>query len=181
MPVPGSYFIPPVTLPPGQTPMVQPNQGFSMDYTGFPGALPGAPAAGHTPFARTMQPPPTTPYMGAGTQTGYSSFQQPLPPQGMPAGMFPMGMGMAMPAGMPGGMPQYTPYVPMMPGGMPPGMPGTVPGFAFTPAAGTVPMPGGAPAPAAAPPPGSRFPNPKEKLPWDQMENVRFAEGEDCA
>ena len=90
-------------------------------------------------------------------------------------------MGMAMPAGMPGGMGPYTPYVPMVPGGMPPGgMPGVMPaGYAFTPAAASGPLPGGLP-PQAAPPPGARFQNPKEKLPWDQMENVRFAEGEDC-
>lgn len=185
--MPGSYFMPPVNLPGGQTPMVQPNQGFSMDYTGFPGALPGGPVPGHTPFARTVQPP-TTPYLGGGPHTGYSNFQQPLPPAGMPGGMFPMGMGMgmgmAMPAGMPGGMPggmqQFTQYVPMMPGGMPPGgMPGVMPaGYAFTPAAPNVPMPGVGPGPGA-PPPGSRFPNPKEKLPWDQMDTVRFAEGED--
>ena len=190
--MPGSYFIPPVTLPGGATPLVQPNQGFSMDYTGFPGpgAIPGSAAGGNTPFARPGQPP-TTPYMGAGSQTAYSAFQQPLPPGGMPPGMFPMGMGGM--GGMPPGMPYGTPYMPMMPGAMPPGvmggMPGVVPGgYPFTPAAPTAPMPGGMPGgiPGAVPMQPqqsreSRFPNPKEKLPWDQAENVKFAEGEDCA
>ncbi|EJF62752.1 hypothetical protein BD309DRAFT_868466 [Dichomitus squalens] len=186
--IPGSYFIPPVTLPGGATPLVQPNQGFSMDYTGFPnpGGIPGSTAGGHTPFARPGQPP-TTPYMGAGTQTGYSTFQQPLPPGGMPPPMYPMGMGMGMPGGMQGGMPPFaTPYMPM---GMPPGMmggmggmggiPGAMPaGYPFTPAAPNAPMPGAVPMQPQHSR-DNRFPNPKEKQPWDQAEFVKFAEGDD--
>ncbi|KAI0373164.1 hypothetical protein BV20DRAFT_989679 [Pilatotrama ljubarskyi] len=175
MVTPGSYFIPPVSLPNAQTPLV--GQGLSADFTGFPPpGLGGGPAA--TPYTRPGMPPPGTPYMPAGSQTGYSAFQQPLPGYGY---------AMAPP------MPMSTPYIPaMMPngiGGMPPhmmhpamaGPPGAIPmGYPYTPG----PMPGGAPMPAAPPMQqshssgGGRFGFPvKEKGPWDQLD--KFLEGDD--
>ncbi|KAI0933456.1 hypothetical protein AcV5_005595 [Taiwanofungus camphoratus] len=145
--VPGSYFIPPIQLPPQQAPNtpVAPvgSGGFSADWTGYP-------SSGASPFVHpTASPPalhPRTPYVAAVPPgTAYTMFQQPLPGgfgpspgQGPPMWM-PMHAytPFAMPGVMPGVWPS-TPYPPAAPGGLPPQAP--------------QPAQQQAPAPAPAPP-----------------------------
>ena len=76
--------------------------------------------------------------------------------------------------GMPGGaMPG------MMPGMMGGAMPGVMPaGYPFTPAAGTIPMGGAAPPLQQSHSGGGRFPYPKEKQPWDELD--KFTEHNPC-
>ena len=110
-------------------------------------------------MAMGMPPAYATPFMGGA---------MPMP------GTVPGPMPGAMPGVMPGAMPG------VMPGAMPGAMPGMMPaGFPFTPHVGA-----GAPPPPGAPPMqqshsgGGRFPHPKEKQPWDELD--KFIEGDDC-
>ncbi|KAI0333136.1 hypothetical protein GY45DRAFT_1245353 [Cubamyces sp. BRFM 1775] len=168
-------------MPPAQTPLQ--GQGFSADYLGFPPQGYSGGGGGGVPNATPYRPPanmqpPGTPYVPPGAQTGYSTFQQPLPGYGYPMGMPPMAMAtpyMPMMGGMPGMPPmQGIPQMQAMPMGMGMFTPGPVPGG--------VPMPGAGPAAPPMQPSHSGNGRPysyhvKDKGPWDQVD--KFAEGGD--
>ena len=171
---PGSYFIPPVALPPQQAPN-SPHApvnsgGFSHDWTGFPNSA----SAATSPYVAAASPPQSAHSPGfpphSAPATGYNAFQQPLPgyggiPPNMPPGMHPamwpmMGMGMGVP---------MTPY--MMP---PPGWGGTP---YMPPGAGLPPQA----APAAAPPPAPAAQPRVPPMYANQFDKVdKFAEGPHC-
>jgi len=127
---PGSYFAPPSNLPHVYGGPAAQGHGFSSDYTGYPNANPNATPNGNpSPFVPPNQPPPGTPWAAPGT--GFSAFQQPLPP-GPPPGWGPQ-VGGFTPAGYPMAPPYATPAaaawgMPMHPAygypGVPPGPPG---------------------------------------------------------
>ncbi|OCH88246.1 hypothetical protein OBBRIDRAFT_836765 [Obba rivulosa] len=138
---PGSYYIPPIMLPPHHapgTPVAPVNSaGYSSDWTGFPSS--GSAAGGY------QHPPPgpahgPSPYMHAFPPSAMPGFQ-PLPPgYGPPPGAphpgatpWPMQMGMPQMAFTPGYHPGMQAWAGMftpgygMPGGRPP--PGAAPGM----------------------------------------------------
>lgn len=167
--VPGSYFIPPIQLPPQQAPNtpVAPvgSGGFSADWTGYP-------SSGASPFVHpTASPPalhPRTPYVAAVPPgTAYTMFQQPLP------GGFGPSPGQGPPMWMP--MHAYTPFA------MPGVMPGVWPSTPYPPAA-----PGGLP-PQAPQPAQQQAPAPAPAPPVLRLQDVvelskidKFAEGPHC-
>ncbi|KZT11139.1 uncharacterized protein LAESUDRAFT_734088 [Laetiporus sulphureus 93-53] len=150
---PGSYFMPPVALPPQQSPSVASvgSNGFPPDWTGFPTT---------SPYAQNGMPPashPQTPFVAPGAP--YAAFQ-PQPPAGYPVypGMWPI------------------PMIPQMGGFTPYPMHG---GWAQTPfpvGAGGLPPQAG-PAQAQVPQPTGGAPPPPPIRPQDASEFDKFAEG----
>lgn len=117
MQVPGSYFMPPVALPPaaGQGTPIAPvgSNGFSADWTGFPTVSAAGPVGQGTPWGPPGAFPGTGPPPVAAPPTGYSTFQQPLPGFG---GWPPTGAAIYTPYAPPGAIPAaggwggYTPH-----------------------------------------------------------------------
>lgn len=172
---PGSYFIPPVALPPqgGGSPMAPVgNGGMPADWTGFPtgGVVVGSPYA-HPSHVSPQSSHPQTPYTAPGT--AYNAFQQPLP-QGYPPGAMPHMWPQMMQSQMmqPQMMQMFTPYA--MPGAVPGGWPTTPYVQTGLPPQGMPQQPPQqAPPPAAAPPP--RIVRPHDAIEVDKVD--RFAEG----